>query len=223
MAAQIKPKSTGKLTSRQLMFLSEYIRNGGNGYRAAVAIGIRAETASSMAAQWLDARRFPLVAAELARLLQEKSQEAVITGRDVLVKLANIIQFNPQDLYDADGNLKPIRELPPEVACCIQKLKVRKRTTTGKDETEIETATTDIDTYSVLDASRLALQAMGILKEGTIVNNQNQANATVVNWDAMKPAAKRPDADIEARIAEVEQMPKVPGHESNGSNGAAKP
>lgn len=202
-----------KLTSRQIMFAHEYVKNGGRAKMAAMSVGVREEVASPQACRWLDVRYYPLVVAEVDRLMVVRQERAVISGTELVSELTKVIRFNPQDLVDEHGEPVPLHELPREVAASLRQHKVKVRVLTDQAGNESRSVSLEAESWNKLEAIRQAAQHLGLTGTSTTVNVQNNnANVMAVDWDKMTPGDEGADA-VEERIN------KVGNTQVNGTNG----
>lgn len=98
-----------KLTPMQRSFALEYIVDL-NATRAAIRAGYSERTAAQLAYQLL---QNPLVAAEVARLQDEKALRIKMDADRLAMRLFEEADADIADLYEKDGSLKPIHDWPP--------------------------------------------------------------------------------------------------------------
>lgn len=96
------------LTPKQQRFCDEYIVDL-NATRAAKAAGYSARTAEAAASRLL---RNVKVATEIGAALDARSKRTGVDAQWVLNRLHDEAEADIADLYDDDGNLKPIRQWP---------------------------------------------------------------------------------------------------------------
>lgn len=104
-----------KLTPKQQRFVDEYLIDLNAG-AAALRAGFSARTAGRQG-QYLI--HFPHIAAEIARRQAALAKEAGITVAWVLERYRRIADADLRLLYDESGELRPIREMPDELATAI--------------------------------------------------------------------------------------------------------
>jgi phage terminase small subunit len=109
-----------KLTPKQEMFTREYLIDL-NATQAAIRSGYSKKTAEWIGPQLLGKSH---VAEAIQSAMDKRAAKIEITSDAVLQELAKMAFANIQDLYDEFGILKPINELPREVAAGIQSVKV---------------------------------------------------------------------------------------------------
>lgn len=113
-------KGPDGLTVKQENFAAEYVKNGGNAaeaYRQAYDAARMSEKAVwTNASQLLaDAK----VALRVASLRQAAMERAVVDEARVLEEVARLGLADPSRLFDAEGRLLPIHQIPPEVRASI--------------------------------------------------------------------------------------------------------
>lgn len=123
------PTESNELTEKQRVFVSEYLRNGGNGSAAAVAAGYAAESAKVTASRLL---RHPEVAARIATGKERQNGrvegmlgEDVITPERVLMEVARIAYSDPLHALNEDGTPRTLKDIPEATRRAISKIKVR--------------------------------------------------------------------------------------------------
>lgn len=109
----LKPKPTPKrsprgFTPRQEAFIEQYLIDR-NGTQAATRAGYSKRTANEQAARLL---ANDSIAAEVERRLAAMSAAAGIDAQWLLDRLAEEAKADVDDLYDNDGNFKPINKWP---------------------------------------------------------------------------------------------------------------
>jgi phage terminase small subunit len=119
----------GGLTEKQRIFVSEYLRNGGNGSAAAVAAGYAAESARVTASRML---RHPEIASRIAAGKERQNGrvegmlgEDVITPERVLTEVARIAYSDPLHALAEDGTPRTLKDIPEATRRAISKIKVR--------------------------------------------------------------------------------------------------
>lgn len=124
------------LTPLQQRFCDEYFKDF-NGRAAAVRAGYAPKHAKSQA---YDLLRLPKVAQYIAAKQATRSEAQQIEMTELLQHYADIAFFNIQTLFDENGRLIPIDELPPGAAAAISKIEVRRTLDTegiGKNESRV--------------------------------------------------------------------------------------
>ena len=109
-----------ELTPKQQIFCKEYLIDL-NATQAAIRAGYSAKTAEWIGPQLLGKSH---VAAEIQDKMDKRAAKIEITADKVLQEIAKMAFANVQDLYDEHGILKPISELPRDVAAAVQSVKV---------------------------------------------------------------------------------------------------
>ena len=109
-----------ELTPKQQMFCKEYLIDL-NATQAAIRAGYSAKTAEWIGPQLLGKSH---VAAKIQAQMNKRAAKIEITADKVLQEIAKMAFANVQDLYDEHGILRPISELPRDVAAAVQSVKV---------------------------------------------------------------------------------------------------
>lgn len=108
------------MTPKQQRFIAEYLVDL-NATQAAIRAGYSPKTANEQAARLLANAS---VAAEVAKRTQAQLVKAELTADRVLEEMRRLAFSDVRNLFDAQGNLKPLQQLSAEDAACIAGLEV---------------------------------------------------------------------------------------------------
>lgn len=108
-----------KLTEKHERFIGEYLIDY-DGPKAAERAGWHPWSAFAASNHLLNN---PVVKAEIKKRQKYIVQKLEITQERIAEELAKLAYSNVQDLFNSDGTLKPIHELPREVAATIKEFK----------------------------------------------------------------------------------------------------
>lgn len=117
-----KVKRTTLLTPKEEFFCMEYIKD-----RNATQAAIRAQfsqnykSASVIASKLL---RRPNVRYQINRMIEAQCNRIKVDTDFVLKELIKLATFDIQDIYDEDGNIKPVQDLPETVRKAIATIEV---------------------------------------------------------------------------------------------------
>lgn len=103
------------MTPKQEAFINEYLIDK-NATQAAIRAGYSKKTAEWIGPQLLGKSH---VRAAVDERLKSLSEKAGLTAELVLASLARELRFDPADLYDEWGNIKPIHEIPEDARKCL--------------------------------------------------------------------------------------------------------
>jgi phage terminase small subunit len=103
------------LSPKQERFCLEYLKDL-NGTQAAIRTGYSARTANEQAARLLAKAS---VSARVQQLLAKRNEKLELKADDILRELLRIAQVDIAKIYDADGLLLPIHEMPEDVRRAI--------------------------------------------------------------------------------------------------------
>lgn len=175
----------GLITPRQKLFLIELMKDPTQQTEAARKAGYK--NAKVAASRFLNGRDYPVVRAEWDRMMEEKQRQAGIELLDLIRMLANVAQFNIQDITDEQGRFLPVHQLPRDVAACIQEVETSTRIVGGRDGSrQSRTTTTKLKAYSKLEAIKQIALLLGWLKreneEAQTVNNTTNNTTVNMNW-----------------------------------------
>ncbi len=108
------------MTPKQELFVKGFLIDL-NATQAAIRAGYSKKRADAIG---YDLLRNTEVQTAIQAAMNKRSAKIEITADRVLEEIANMAFVNIQDLYDENGILKPINELPRHVAAGIQSVKV---------------------------------------------------------------------------------------------------
>lgn len=94
--------------ARKAKFREAYIANNGNGKQAAITAGFSEKTAEQQASRLL---RDVKLRQEIADRAKEVADKYELTTDLVTKSIVQELRFDPKNLYNEDGSLKPIHEL----------------------------------------------------------------------------------------------------------------
>lgn len=113
--------SPDEIALRRRRFAEEYIKDL-NGTKAAIRVGYSPRSAHVTASRLLtDAKVIGLI----AELTSAHSKNAGLTAERVLEEIRRVALSDVGELFDDDGNLLPIKSLPPEIRACIASVEVQ--------------------------------------------------------------------------------------------------
>lgn len=115
------------MTPKQAIFYGEYIKDS-NGTRAAIAAGFPERSAHVAAARML---RNAKVSAAIEAWRKRRCEKLEITAERVLEEIAKLAFYDPGDLFDGGGNLKPLTELDDVTRAAIAGMDVETLTCKG--------------------------------------------------------------------------------------------
>jgi len=118
---------SAKVTPKQGIFIAEYLIDG-NGTRAAIAAGCPASSAHVAAARWLKNEK---VAAAIEAAHARRTEKLRVTSERVLEEIAKLAFYDPRDLFDENGQLKPVTELDDISRAAIAGLEVETKRHAG--------------------------------------------------------------------------------------------
>lgn len=116
--------STKPLTIKQEAFCQAYMRLGDKSaaYREVYSCAkMKSETINRKAVEVFQNGN---VTARVKELQQDAIDRNKATLDEVLIVLADIIRFDPAEMYDDEGSLLPIHKMPKRVRMCIQSFEV---------------------------------------------------------------------------------------------------
>ena len=122
-------KTRGTLNAKQARFVAEY-RICLSATEAAKRAGYSANTAHSCGPRLLEHAG---VKAALADVTARQLDKAELTASRTLEEMRRLAFSNVQDLFDENGDMRPIQELTREQAACIASIEVVMKNATAGD------------------------------------------------------------------------------------------
>lgn len=134
-----------ELYPKQRKFVMEYVQSY-NGYKAALAAGYGAASASTKASQLL---KEPKIIKAIRDYETDLSTRFVASRERIMKELSLLAYSDLQDYLDENGDIriKNLRDLPPQVSRAIKKVKFSRYVRTDKQGTEHVTETTDFELH----------------------------------------------------------------------------
>ena len=153
------------LTRRELKrrFAAEYVIDL-NASAAAVRAGY-AESGARMAAS--RCLRDSAVRAEIDRLISERSRRTSITADAVLSELHRLAFADVRKLFDEEGRLRPVHELPDDVAAAIASIEVGTARRPGGESEDVE-YTSKIKLWDKRSSLELLAKHLRLLGESNV-------------------------------------------------------
>lgn len=149
------------LTIKQENFCQAYVRLGDKSaaYREAYnAVKMKPETVNNNAYMLFDNSD---ITARIEVLQKEARVRNAVTLDEVVGVLANMLRFDMADLYNADGSLKPIHDMPKEARLMIHELESDELFSGYGKEREMIGYSKKVKTYSKSDAIEKLMKHLG--------------------------------------------------------------
>jgi phage terminase small subunit len=118
-----------KLTPKQRRFVAEYCKDT-NATQAAIRCGYSARSAKQQGARLMT---IAAVAQAVAERTKGQLAKADVTAERVLEELARIAFVSADELYEADGSVKPIDKMSAAARSAISQLSILKQNVTAGD------------------------------------------------------------------------------------------
>lgn len=166
-------KSEAAVAVRRTLFAERYLTNGRNGREAAIYVGAPEANAGTQAYRWL---QHPDVKALVEARTAAVVEEAVLNTTRWAKEMACIGHFDPGELYDANGALIPVHELPEHVRRAIGSVK-REHRFEGKGEDRVEVVTEEVKIIDKNTALANIGRHLGVFEK----DNRQQITAIQVN------------------------------------------
>lgn len=181
------------LTDKMQLFVKEYPLDL-NPKQAAIRAGYSPSSATQMAAKMLNN---PKVTQALRIELAKRAQAAEIDAKKVLYELALIAFSDPGDMFDLDGKLLHVKDMPEAIRKSIAGFDVK---TKEHRDGESQTTTVKVKFWNKIEALNLIGKHLGILGS-TVENKHLHLHSVVTN-----PYLNAPDEAILAAKSALTQL-----------------
>lgn len=121
MKNQVTVTEKTKLTNLEISFTEQYVLLM-DGKKAVLAAGFPAKGAADRAEELLAKAN---VRFRINHLLEEKRRRYAVTEQRIIQELAQMAFFDPLEVYELDGSVKPLNQITPEARRCIKDISFR--------------------------------------------------------------------------------------------------
>jgi phage terminase small subunit len=149
------------LTPKQERFVAEYLVDL-NATQAAIRAGYSAKTAEQQGPRLLGN---VVVAAAIGEAQARHLAAVDVSAQRVLKELAAIGFSDIRAIFDENGQLRPVNELPDGVASVIASVEVTKQRTRTADETTTEEWVSKVKAWDKTRALEMLAKHLGLLKD----------------------------------------------------------
>jgi len=154
----------GTLTPKQARFVRAYLKDF-NATQAAIRAGYSKHTAYAIGAENL---KKPQIVAALDAARGEIAKKSEMDADEWRARVARIARFDPRKLFDADGKLIPIIDLPDDAALCVGTIKVQREKTRLVENGQVvavEESVLEVKPHEVLRALEMVGKTLGVLRD----------------------------------------------------------
>lgn len=167
----MRRKNKHNLNVKQQSFCEHYIANKKIGVKAAISAGYSERTADVKASQLLSLVK---VQDYIEELLEEAKERNKITVDELIQGLADITRFDLAEIFNEDGSLKPIHEIPEAHRKALSSVETYEDfAMLGQGDKVKIGETKKAKAYSKLTATEMLLKLFGAFKED---NDQKKSN-----------------------------------------------
>jgi len=167
------------LTDKQENYCQSYVVCGNQSAAYRIAYDADAMNVHSVAQEACRLHANPDIASRIKELQREAYERNKITIDELIQNLAGMIRFDIASLYDDDGRLLPLKQIPLEARQMIQQLDSDEIYEFIDGKKESLGFTKKIRTYSKLDALEKAMKHLGGYEKD---NKQKEVSVTVIKW-----------------------------------------
>lgn len=181
------------MTPKQARFVAEYLIDL-NATQAAIRAGYSPRTASEQGTRLLGKAQ---IAKAVADAQAKRLARLDLTADRVLQEIARIAFSDIRTWFTAEGKLRPIHELPTDVAAALGSVEVRRERTRRDGEAVTEEDVVKLKAWDKPRALDMLAKHFGLVRERHEHTGRDGS-----------PLRLASDADIDARIALLEQQVK---------------
>jgi len=177
-------KANKKVEARHNTFVQEYLTNGFNATQAAIAAGYSEKSICKTSNELIND---PRVQAKLQAEFNRRREKFEVTEERVLEELSYLAFSDLSEAFDADGSLKPIKDMPETIrralagldVCVGPNLDITKKLKIWNKEKALEMLgkhfklfTDKVEHTASEDLANLILKARGRGKKTTIIEEE---------------------------------------------------
>lgn len=159
----------GKLTNKQARFVDEYMIDL-NATQAAIRAGYSKKTAKEIGFENLTK---PYIAEEIAKRQEGISDRNKITVDELIQILAEDARVDPLDVFDENGNVQCLEDIPPAARRAIKKIV----SSVFEDKQGNKTTRYQVELYSKHDAIEKLMKHLGGYEQD---NKQRVATVEII-------------------------------------------
>lgn len=158
---RVKPgQSKGAVDARQALFVDEYIQNGGNGTRAAIAAGYAEAGAHVQASRML---RNAKVAEALRARREQIARRYELTTDRVLAECGRVAFSRLSDVYHQDGRLRNPMEMSDHALAAVAAIEVVEES--GGDKEDVPRYVKKVKLWDKNAAIERLMRHMGLFEK----------------------------------------------------------
>ncbi len=113
----------------------------------------------------------PEVQEYLDELAGKQQEKTVIEADSILKRLDYVGDVDPADIYDANGNLRHVKDMPMSVRKSIKSIKVRRVTTRNNDDEKVEEEHITVEFWNKNEANALLGKNMRLFTDRLEIQN----------------------------------------------------
>lgn len=166
------------LTEKQEAYCQNYLICGNQSAAYRIAFDAEVMNANAVAVEACRLHANPKVSLRIKELQTEAYERNKIAIDEIIQTLAGMVRFDIAELYDDDGTLLPLKQIPLAARQMINQLDVEELSTYVDKEKIVIGYTKKIRTYSKLDAIEKLMKHLGGYEKD---NTQRPAATIQVN------------------------------------------
>lgn len=160
------------LTVKQRKFVNELLRDPNmDAVQAARKAGYSEKNIH--AAAW-SLMRNSKVQEQISSVVEARQERVRVSQDDVLRELVAIVMFDPRELYQEDGTLKRVKDLPPEVARCLTHIEVKELFSSSGNHRDLVGYISKVRWIDRLRAIEMLARHLGMFNDKLTVTNREE-------------------------------------------------
>lgn len=185
MATPKKKKETEiTLTDKQENYCQAYVVCGNQSAAYRIAFEADAMNVNTVAVEACRLHSDPNVTLRIKEIQKEAYERNKVTIDEIIQSLAGMVRFDIADLYDEDGKLLPLRQMPVEARQMISQLDSDELYVTIDGQREVIGYSKKVRTYNKLDAVEKLMKHLGGYEKDNL-QSKNTINIHIENKDAL--------------------------------------
>jgi len=165
------------LSLKQEAYCQAYMVCGNQSAAYRIAYDAEASNSNTVAVEACRIHSNPKVALRIKQLRQEAWERNKIHIDELIQSLAGMVRFDIADLYDEDGRMRPLHQIPIEARQMISQLDTDELFTTIDGQREVIGHTKKVRTINKLDAVEKLMRYFGAYEKD---NEQSKARPMVI-------------------------------------------
>lgn len=156
------------LTEKQERYCQEYVKCGIQSAAYRIAYDAEASNVNTVYVEACKLHGNPKIARRIKEIREQMYEANRVTANEVLSTLADMLRFDPAEMYDENGNLLPIHSMPKHVRQQIEGLETDEIYTTVDGKREVVGQTKKVKYSKRSDIAEKFMRHLGLYEKDNI-------------------------------------------------------